>query len=148
MERAIESAELAASELGLRPVVLDGLQELSAGDVEVVASGPQGRHRVVKRFAEAIGGIADAHRGESVLVFTHSRAMSLAIPWLCLNVGKNQEGQRFLPNCAIAEVEVDADGWRLVSWPSPTHRGATGPVSQPVSSRRPWRCREGSWTEP
>jgi hypothetical protein len=35
MEPAIESARLAASELGLRPIVVDGLQELSADDLDV-----------------------------------------------------------------------------------------------------------------
>jgi probable phosphoglycerate mutase len=119
MEPAIESAELAASELGLRPVALDGLQELSLSDLEAGAPAAHDGHRVVRRFAEAITGIADAHRGESVLVFTHTNAMSLAIPWLCLNVRNDLEGQWFLPHCAVAEVEIDADGWRLVSWPEP-----------------------------
>jgi probable phosphoglycerate mutase len=137
MEPAIESAELAASRLGLRPVVVAGLQGLTAADFTVAVSQDdparevdgglpggvgypraEGGHRVVRRFAEAIGGIADIHRGESVLVFTSGGLMSLAIPRISANVGGGSAGRRFVPNCAVAEVEVDADGWRLLSWPS------------------------------
>ena len=108
---AVESAELAASELGLASVVVDGLQDFSAGDLEAASLHDE------RRFAVAIGEIADVHRGETVLVFSHGGAMSPAIPRLSVNVGNNLAGQGFLPNCAVAEVEVDADGWRLVSWP-------------------------------
>jgi len=139
MGRAVESAELAALELGLRPVVVDGLQEFSVGDLAGVSfhderarevfdswlvgdldagcPGAEDGHFVVKRFTEAIGEIADTHRGETVLVFTHGGAMSLAIPRVAVNAGNDVAAQRFLPDCGVAEVEVDADGWRLVSWP-------------------------------
>ena len=89
----------------------DGLQDFSAGDLEAASLHDE------RRFAVAIGEIADVHRGETVLVFSHGGAMSPAIPRLSVNVGNNLAGQGFLPNCAVAEVEVDADGWRLVSWP-------------------------------
>ena len=156
MGRAVESAELAASELGLHALPVDGLQEFSVGDLAglslhddraqqvfdawlhgdlaAACPGAEDGHTVVKRFKGALDEIADRHRGATVLVFTHGGAMSLAIPWLSLNVGKDPEGQRILPYCAIAELEVDADGWRLVSWPSATDRGPMGPGSQPVSS--------------
>lgn len=143
MEPAVESAALAASQLGLRPVVVDGLQELSAGDIEGVTFSSEpaqdvidaclfgnldvgtpswnDHQRVIKRFGGAIGSIADTHRGESVLVFTHSAVMTLVIRWLSFNMNVGLEGRLFLPNCAVAEVQVDADGWRLLSWPSATH---------------------------
>jgi len=111
MGSAIESAELAASELGLRSVVVEGLQELSAVDLAGDSSHDE------QRFTESIQEIADVHRGETVLVFSHAGAMTLAIPKLSVNARGGLAGQRFLPNCAAAEVEVDADGWRLVSWP-------------------------------
>jgi probable phosphoglycerate mutase len=107
MDRAVESAELAASELGVRSAEVDGLQE-SSGELAVA---------VLTRFTKAIEGIADVHRGETVLVFAHSGAMSLVIPRLSVNMRNDVAAQRFLSNCAVAEVEVDADGWRLVSWP-------------------------------
>jgi probable phosphoglycerate mutase len=51
-------------------------------------------------------------------VFSHGAVMSLAVPCLSLNVRDDFAAQRFLPSCAAIEVEVDADGWRIVSWPS------------------------------
>jgi probable phosphoglycerate mutase len=142
MQRAVESAEQAASELGLKHVVVDGLQEFSVGelagvsfhheraqqvfdawlfgDLDVGCPGGEDGHGVVGRFTEAIGEIADSHRGETVLVFTHGGAMSLTIPRVSVNVGIDFSARRFLANCAVAEVEVDADGWRLVTWPGTT----------------------------
>jgi broad specificity phosphatase PhoE len=67
---AVESAELAASELGLASVVVDGLQDFSAGDLEEASLHDE------RRFAVAIGEITDVHRGEIVLVFSHGGAMS------------------------------------------------------------------------
>ena len=107
---ALESAELAATELGLALVVVDGLQELSADDL-ALGSPDAGR-----LFTEAIEAIADVHRGETVLVFTHVAVMSLALPKAWVDAG-NGSASGPLPDCALAQVEVDADGWRLVSWP-------------------------------
>ncbi|HEX7535406.1 MAG TPA: histidine phosphatase family protein [Dermatophilaceae bacterium] len=142
MQRAVESAKLAALALGLQPLVADGLQEFSVGDLaglgfhderaqrvfdawllgDLRAGCPGGEegHGVVRRFTEAIGGIADRHRGETVLVFTHSGAMSLAIPRVSVNAGSDFSARRFLASCAVAEVQVDSDGWRLMSWPGTT----------------------------
>lgn len=114
MDRAVQSAELAASALGVPRVVADGLQEFCPG-------GEDGR-AVVKRFTDALDQIADTHRGETVLVFTHRAVMSLAIPRLSVNVRNDLAAQQFLPNCVPAEVQVDADGWRVVSWPFSTDR--------------------------
>jgi probable phosphoglycerate mutase len=144
MRPAAESAELAASALGLPAVVLDGLQELSAAASEPVSSDSEGaRHvsqamvqagldigwppaqdgrLVVERFGEAIGAIADTHRGETVLVLTGGAVMSLAIRRLSANVGDHLGRAPDLPHCAVAEVEVDSDGWRLVSWPGPSEQ--------------------------
>jgi 2,3-bisphosphoglycerate-dependent phosphoglycerate mutase len=147
MERALESAELAASELGVQAEVVDGLQEFSVGELAGVSfqdprahqvfdawlqghldagyPGGEDGHTVMKRFKEALEDIADTHRGETVLVFTHSGVMSLVIPMLSVNVRNDLAAQRFLPNCVPAEVEVDADGWRVVSWPGATEASST-----------------------
>jgi len=98
MHQAIQSAELASSELGTPCIAADGLQELS--------------------FEEAIEDIADTRRGETVLVFTHGAVMSLAVARLSSNVRNDVAAPRSSPGCVVAEVQVDADGWRLVSWPS------------------------------
>jgi probable phosphoglycerate mutase len=151
MGRAVESAELAADQLGLRSLVVDGLQEFSVGDLAGVSfhderaqqvfdawlhgnlaaacPGAEDGHAVVKRFKGALDEIADRHRGETVLVFTHGGAMSLAIPRLSVNLRNDLAVQRFLPNCVAAEIEVDADGWRVVTWP-----GATDQATEQVTS--------------
>jgi 2,3-bisphosphoglycerate-dependent phosphoglycerate mutase len=139
MKRAVESGELAATELGVKPLAVDGLHEFSVGelagvsyldpsaqrvfdawlhgDLDAACPGAEDGHVVVKRFRKALQEIADIHRGETVLVFSHGGAMSLTIPRLSVNVRNDLAAQRFLPGCAAAEVEVDADGWRIVSWP-------------------------------
>jgi len=142
MERAVESADLAAAGLGVQRVVTEGLQEPSVGELAGVSfqdprahqvfdawlqgnldagyPGGEDGHTVVKRFKKAIEEIADSHRGETVLVFTHGGVMSLVIPRLSVNVRNNLAAQQFLPNCVPAEVDVDADGWRILSWPGTT----------------------------
>ncbi len=142
MEGAVESGELAATELGVKPFFVDGLQELSVGEVEGVSyqdpraqqvldawllgdldvggPGAEDGSAVVKRFKEAVEEIADIHRGETVLVITHGGVMSLVIPRLSVNVRNDVAAKQFLPNCVPAEVDVDADGWRVVSWPGTT----------------------------
>jgi len=139
MVRAVESADLAAAGLGVRRVVTEGLQEPSVGELAGVSfqdprahqvfdawlqgnldagyPGGEDGHTVMKRFKEALEDIADTHRGETVLVFTHSGVMSLVVPRLSVNVRNDLAAQRLPPSCALAEVEVDADGWRVLSWP-------------------------------
>jgi len=151
MGRAVESAELAAAQLGLRSLVVDGLQEFSVGDLAGVSfhderaqqvfdawlhgdlaaacPGAEDGHAVIKRFKGALDEIADRHRGETVLVFTHGGAMSLAIPRLSVNLRNDLAVQRFLPSCVAAEIEVDADGWRVVTWP-----GAVDQATEQVTS--------------
>jgi probable phosphoglycerate mutase len=147
MERAVESADLAAAGLGVRRLVTEGLQEPSVGELAGVSfqdprahlvfdawlqghldagyPGGEDGHTVTKRFKEALEDIADTHRGETVLVFTHSGVMSLVIPMFSVNVRNDLAAQRFLPNCAVAEVEVDADGWRVVRWPGVTEASSS-----------------------
>jgi 2,3-bisphosphoglycerate-dependent phosphoglycerate mutase len=142
MQRALESADLAAAGLGVRRLVTEGLQEPSVGELaglrcqdprahEVFDAWVQGNldsgypggedgHTVVKRFKDALEEVADTHRGETVLVFTHSGVMSLVIPTLTVNVPNDLAAQRFLPSCAVVEVEVDVDGWRVIAWPPPS----------------------------
>lgn len=140
MPQAVRSAQWAASSLSVRHVVVEGLQELSLGeldggsyedlrahrileawlhgDLSAATPGAENARAVVKRFKDAVDAIADTHRGEAVLLFTHGAVMSLAVPLLSVNVRADFVAQRVLPGCAAVEVEVDADGWRIVSWPS------------------------------
>jgi len=142
MRRAVESAELAAEVLSVRALSIEGLQEFSvgelagaevadrraqdvfdawlAGDLDAGCPGAENGHALVSRYREALEGIADLHRGESVLVFSHGGVMSLAIPRLAYNVRNDLAAQRFLPHCEPAELAVDGDGWRVRSWPGVT----------------------------
>jgi len=142
MDRAVESAVLAADLLGVPARSLDGLQEFSvgelagvsyhdpraqtvfdrwlAGDLDAGCPGGGDGHTLVNRYREAVGTIADQHRGETVLVFSHGGVMSLVLPRLALNARNDLAAQRFLPNCVPAELAVDADGWVLRSWPGST----------------------------
>jgi probable phosphoglycerate mutase len=117
MDQGVRSAELAASALGVPSVVADGLQEFRPG-------GEDGR-AVVERFTEAIDQIADTHRGETVLVFTHRRVMSSVIPRVAVNMRNDLASQHLLSSCVAAEVHVDADGWRMVPWPVSTDTATT-----------------------
>jgi hypothetical protein len=69
---------------------------------------------VVQRFTQAVGEIADAHRGEAVLVFTYEQVMGLAIP------GANRQMVRDGAGLHVTEMDVDGDGWRVRSSPTPS----------------------------
>jgi len=139
MKGAVESADLVAKDLGVKRFVVNGIQEPSVGEaghgcqdprahrvfdawlqgnLDAGYPGGEDGHTIVTRFKAALEHIADSHRGETVLVFTHSRVMSLVIPRIALNVRNDVAAQRIPHNCLPVEVEVDADGWRVISWPS------------------------------
>jgi probable phosphoglycerate mutase len=70
----------------------------------------------VARVQASLRDIADEHRGESVLVVSHGGAMLASLPALVglprtFGVGVS------LASCGVVELEVDGDGWRLVTWP-------------------------------
>ena len=144
LQRAVESGGLAAEVLGVDSVPVDGLAEFSVGalagrphDDHELASvfrawmhGDLGRFipggetgaEVVARYREALQSIADLHRGETVLVFSHGGVMSFVLPRIGGVVRAGLVEQAFLPNCGIAEVEVDGDGFRVRSWPGSSDR--------------------------
>jgi probable phosphoglycerate mutase len=140
LARAQETGAVVGDLLGLPPTTVDGVQEFSVGALAgTPAVGPQAREifvawvtgdldrrwpgaetgtEVVARFVEAVEGLADRHRGETVLVVSHGGVMTLAIPNTASNVRPELALDAMIPNCAVATVEVDADGWRLVGpWP-------------------------------
>ena len=144
MGRAVESAQVAGEVLGVGVVELEGLRELAVGDLagrdsddpelrsvydawrhgdlgRTVPGGESGE-QVVTRYREALLEIADLHRGETVLVFTHGGVMSFVLPRIATPVRHDLVEREFLPNCEPAELEVDADGFRVLSWPGTTDR--------------------------
>jgi broad specificity phosphatase PhoE len=140
LERARQTGAIVASALSLAGGAVDGIQEFSvgalagqsgdepsaretylawlAGDLERRWPGAEKGTEVVSRFVAAVDAIADRHRGETVVVVSHGGVMTLAIPNTATNVRAALAQDAVIPNCAVAELAVDADGWRLVgSWP-------------------------------
>ena len=144
LQRAVESGELVATLLDVDAVVVEGLEEFSVGalagrphdDPELASvfkawmHGDPGRFipggesgaDVLRRYRDALQAIADQHRGETVLVFSHGGVMSFALPRLADPVRQDLLARAFLPNCGAAEVRVDADGFDVVTWPGSIDR--------------------------
>ncbi|PRY62892.1 putative phosphoglycerate mutase [Knoellia remsis] len=144
MQRAVESGAVAAEVLGVQSRVVEGLEEFSvgalagrehddpellavfeawkAGDLGTFVPGGESGQAVLDRYREALQEIADLHRGESVLVFSHGGVMSFALPRMGANVRADLAERMFMPNCAVAEVAVDADGIVVRSWPGSADR--------------------------
>lgn len=144
MQRAVESGALAAELLDVRAGTVNGLEEFSVGalvgrdhdDPELMGvfdawkaghlgtfiPGGESGQAVLDRYHGALEEIADQHRGETVLVFSHGGVMSFALPRLGVNVRNDLAAQPFLPNCAVAEVSLDADGVVVRTWPGSADR--------------------------
>lgn len=139
MERAVESAAIAAEVLAVDVVELAGLGEYSVGalagrpngDPELLSvfrawmhgdlrrriPGGESGEELLTRYRDSLQHIADLHRGETVLVFSHGGVMSFALPRLSTSVRDDLAQRGFLPNCAPVEVEIDGDGIRVLDWP-------------------------------
>ena len=98
---AVQTAELAASVLGTDVVVREGIAD-SVGRVQAT-----------------LQAIADEHRGETVLVVSHAGAILASLPPLVGLPRANAVGAS-LRTCGVVALEVDADGWRLISWDDST----------------------------
>jgi 2,3-bisphosphoglycerate-dependent phosphoglycerate mutase len=149
LRRAAETAELAASALGLVARQIEGVQEFSVGslagrphsdptarrvflgwldgELGVAMPGAETGEEVVARFAAALDELADQHRGEAVLLVSHGGVMSLAVPRIAANVPNALSRDCLLDNCATVAVDVDSDGWRVVGeWPGRPWVGSGG----------------------
>ena len=143
-QRAVESAAVAAQALDVGARVVAGLEEFSVGllagrdhdDPELlgvydawkaghlgtfIPGGESGRD-ALERYRGALQEIADLHRGETVQVFSHGAVMSFCLPRLGDNVRDDLAAQMFLPNCAVAELSIDADDVSILSWPGRADR--------------------------
>lgn len=135
--RTQQTAAPLAERFGLEPVVLDGLAEIKAGDLEMWpgfsqylavigawAAGdlanarPGGEDGIafMARFDEAIATIAAAGHAEAAAV-SHAGALGT---WLAARAGGPTYGDdsgRLLGNTAVVTVEGDPDqGWTIVEW--------------------------------
>lgn len=140
--RAQQTAAVVAQLLDVgEPVVLPGVREFELGDCEgsdtdedwarvdavfdawlgadlgAALPGAETGREVVQRMRDELEGLADLHRGETVVVVSHGGIMSLALPWLAGNVADDRARGSGIANCGVVEIEGDSDGWRLLSWP-------------------------------
>lgn len=147
MGRAARTGQILADELGTTAEELDGVQEFAVGDLtgssdqDAVAAvfqawvdgdvsrkfpGGESGADLVARFGAAIEDLADSYRGETVVVVSHGGVMSVAIPRLAGRATPDLLAAHWLPHCAVARVDVDADGWALRHWPGSTDPAAAG----------------------
>lgn len=144
LQRAVESGVIAAELLGVESRAIDGLEEFSVGALEgrdhddpelagvfdawkaghlgTFIPGGESGEQVLTRYRAALEEISDQHRGETVLVFTHGGVMSFCLPRMGRNVRNDLAAQQFLPNCAVAEISIDADDVTVHSWPGSADR--------------------------
>ena len=147
--RTAETAAPLTHDRGLRPVVVDGLQEIEAADLEMRSDLASVRRYISTAFAWARGDLATrmpgaGHDGssffsrfdhgiaqattlgsQSIAVFSHGAAIRV---WASARVrGLDVELLEHTPlhNTAIIELDGDLDhGWDLVEW-SPNPAGGT-----------------------
>ena len=138
--RTHETAAPAAAARGLHPVVLDGIEEIQAGDYEMrndhdavhgyistVAAwieGDLGRRmpgaetgeEFLARYDPAVRGVVDAGRGAALLV-SHGAAMRTWASARLLPGEATPPATQPLHNTALIVLDGDPDaGWSLVSW--------------------------------
>ena len=138
--RTQQTAAPLAGALGLDPVVLDGLREISAGDYEMatdeasilgyvgtVADWIEGRldsqmagaetgHAFMSRFDEAVGQIVAAGH-ETAIVVSHGAAIRTWVSNRIAEAGVHEMATEGFHNTACIEVEGDPDrGWSVLSW--------------------------------
>jgi 2,3-bisphosphoglycerate-dependent phosphoglycerate mutase len=141
LSRAVQTAEIVAAALStdgsrVDVVVREGLREYgvgslagtpadereelgpvfaawAGGDDEAAIPGGERLGDIVARMGAVLEEIADQHRGEAVLVVGHGGSILTALPEL---VGRPRASacDLTLPHAGHVELEVDADGWRLV----------------------------------
>jgi probable phosphoglycerate mutase len=138
--RAVQTAEIAASRLGVAVAARKSLREVFIGDlmgadfdyslIEAVSEqwyagsldarfpGGESGADVVARHREQLEEIADLHRGETVLVVGHQTALGLVVPNLVPGLSAAWARSNDLANTESIELENDADGWVLRRWGS------------------------------
>ena len=138
LSRAVQTGEIVAARTGVDVTVRTGLREFGVGDAagttgdpdpfastfaawlggDLSARIPGGESglEVVARYEAVLEEVADAHRGESVLVVSHGGVMSMVLPLLARNLAPDHTRDLLLPNCGVVALEADADGWVARSW--------------------------------
>jgi broad specificity phosphatase PhoE len=134
LSRAVQTGELAAGVLGVEMSVREGLQEVGVGAMygqpfdssvtepvmtawrrgELDAAMPGGGEsgtETCARVLPVLESVADAFRGETVLVITHGGVIQALLG----RFSPDPDGTDDLRNCDHFVFQVDADGWRVDS---------------------------------
>jgi broad specificity phosphatase PhoE len=156
VSRAVQTAEIAAGVLGVGVEVREGLHEFASGEhrgepagrqlfdpvldrwlrgeLEARIPGAESGLEVAARVRDVLDGLADLHRGETLLVVGHGGTMLAALVGLAGPVGRvglsghvgpggadpvPRSGDFRIEYCDRFTLEGDGDGWRLVSGREP-----------------------------
>jgi probable phosphoglycerate mutase len=134
MSRAVQTGELAAAVLGVEASVREDLHEIGVGEMlgrlwdasvadPILAAWRRGDLRngfpgggetgeqTCARVMPVLDSIADAFRGETVLVVSHGGVILALLG----RFSPDPAGTGELENCDSFVLEVDGDGWVLVS---------------------------------
>ena len=137
LSRAVQTAEIAASVLGVGVTVREGLREYGVGalagtdgdeaavigavfrawvggDDTAAIEGGEAVAAIVARVRQVLEQVADEHRGEAVLVVGHAGAIRATLPEL-VGLPRSAGADLVLPGGGHVALERDADGWRLLS---------------------------------
>jgi probable phosphoglycerate mutase len=83
------------------------LLECIRDDPDFAPHGGESPRQVAERIRDSLRRIADAHRGERVVVVTHGGALSIGLG-LILD-GDYREWKRVMGNCAVTELVLDPE---------------------------------------
>jgi probable phosphoglycerate mutase len=152
MLRTRLTAEPLAVSLGLDINVVDGLQEIVAGDLEGRADteaihlymgtifswwqdfnaripGGEDGNEFYQRFTGAIEHIAAEHAtgsDKTIAVFSHGAAIRTWASWSSRNIDAESSRAHVLPNTAVVTLEGSpAEGWVVVDWAGQPLGGAS-----------------------
>lgn len=116
--RAVQSAALAAERLGLPFQELAGLAGARVGAPKAGPPGGETGPEKAARVRDALETIADLHRGERVLVFTHGGILGTVLTRLALDATGAAMSRPMLPPATPVTLECADHGWTILHWPS------------------------------
>jgi broad specificity phosphatase PhoE len=137
LSRAVQTAEIAASVLGVPVEVREHLQEFDvgdlrgrpfdrsvvgpplnawlAGDLSLEVPGGETGEQVADRVLAVLDDVADRFRGETVLVVSHGGVIIALWGRIAPGSPLAPADDDDVPNCSTYVFERDADGWRVGS---------------------------------
>ncbi|WP_236790168.1 histidine phosphatase family protein [Amycolatopsis sp. GM8] len=139
--RAQQTAGPLAAALTHEVQVIDGVHEVSVGDLEgrgdmaalrayagtvrpwtrgdlsVAMPGGESGEQVRERYLAAIGELRAKHLDDpAIALISHGGVIRLAAEWLSDNVRPELADQGLIPNTGIVELESSPEGWHCLTW--------------------------------